>query len=88
MAVHGETLTHRPRAAATVRADGVDWLQRLCRWFKGLTARDGHIPPVSPYGTWDPQRERFIPLRADAAVDLVATQHGLSWAARIYSSSL
>jgi hypothetical protein len=41
---------------------------------------------VSPYGTWDARRERFQQMRADAAVDLVATRSGVSWSTKIYSA--
>jgi hypothetical protein len=65
---------------------GVDWLQRLYQWFRSVTHRQREIGPVSPYGTWDAQGEHFRPIRADSAVDLVASQNGVAWAERIYSA--
>jgi hypothetical protein len=71
-----------------VEVGGLDWFQRLWHWFKGLLERPRHIGPVSRYGTWDPRREQFTPLRAEAAADLVAAQHGSAWVARIYGGSI
>jgi hypothetical protein len=71
-----------------VDVGGLDWLHRLYQWFQGLTRSSREIPPVSPYGTWEPERERFQPLRADAAVDIVISQRGMSWSTQLYNSSL
>jgi hypothetical protein len=43
---------------------------------------------VSPYGSWDAQHERFRPMRAEAAADIVATQNGVLWSTQIYSISI
>jgi hypothetical protein len=75
---------------AAVRANiaELDWFQRLSRWFQSLGHGSRPIEPVSPYGTWDAKRERYHHMKADAAVDLVSARSGISWASRIYSSSI
>ena len=87
MRAHSHTIDHRPQIRVPV-AGGLDWLHRLYQWFQGLTRSPREIPPVSQYGTWDPERERFQPLRAEAALDLVIAQRGASWSTRLYNSTL
>jgi len=67
---------------------GLAWLHRLYQWFKGLTHSSPAIPPVSPHGTWEPERERFQPMRADAALDIVISQKDTSWSTQLYNSTL
>src|SRR5262245_5264645 len=80
------TIDHGPRMGVPV--GNLDWLHRFSQWFKGLTFSSRAVPPVSPYGTWEPERERFQPLRADAALDIVISQRGMSWATELYNSSI
>jgi hypothetical protein len=84
--VHSQTIDQRPQIGVSV--SHLDWLHRVSQWFKGLNFRPRAIPPVSPYGTWEPERERFQPLRADAALDIVISQRGMSWATQLYNSSI
>jgi hypothetical protein len=63
-------------------------LHRLYQWFKTLCQAPSQINPVSPYGTWDAQRERFEPMRADAALDIVASRNGVLWSTKIYNSTI
>ena len=88
MRAHGETIAHAPRVRMAIEVSSLDWFQRLYQWFKSFTAHHKNIPPVSRYGTWDPRRERFHAFKADAAVDMVATQSGVSWSTRIYSVAI
>jgi hypothetical protein len=88
MAVRGETMPHGARLGMTVEAGGLDWFRRLWQWLRGVSTHGRQIGPVSQYGTWDPRREQFKPLRAEAAVDLLAAQNGAAWSARIYNSSI
>lgn len=60
---------HRPSA-------GVDWLQRLRRWFGSHKAEGKRETAVTCSGAWDARREAFRPLRADSALDLAAAQGG------------
>jgi hypothetical protein len=86
MSVQGQAMTQTTEVGLTIEAGGLAWVQRLCQWFKGRAKNHRHSTEISQYGTWDPQREQFKPFRADAAIDLVAAQHGAYWSARIYSS--
>jgi hypothetical protein len=88
MRAHTQTIAQRPQVSVRVNVDGLDWFQRLYQWFKSFAHRSRTIEPVSPYGTWDAKREQFHPMRADAAVDIVAAQNGASWSERIYSASI
>jgi hypothetical protein len=88
MRAHGQTIAHRPQMGVPVTVGGLDWLHRLYQWFAGLGDSSREIPPVSSYGTWEPKHERFQPLRADAALDIVISERGTSWATQLYNSSL
>lgn len=88
MSVRGEVMTQTRRVDMTVEAGGLDWFQRLCQWFKSVSARNRRIDPVSQYGTWDPCREQFKPLHAEAAADMLAAQYGAAWTARFYGGSI
>jgi hypothetical protein len=88
MPVHGETMARGSHLGMTVEAGTLDWFQRLARWFKRASRHEQPTAAISSYGVWDPRRERFTPLRADAAADLVAVQYGPIWTARIYGGSI
>lgn len=88
MRAHSETMTQGTRIGMPVRVSGLDWLQRIRQWFKSFRAPSADIAAVSQYGTWDAGREKYRPLKAEAAVDLVAAQYGHAWSAKIYSISI
>jgi hypothetical protein len=88
MRVHSQTIAQRPQVGVTMDVGGVDWFHRVCQWFRSASHRQIEIGPVSPYGTWDAQRERFQPMRADGAVDALVSQKGVVWAERLYNASL
>jgi hypothetical protein len=88
MRAHNPTIDQRSQIGISVEVGGFDWLHRLYQWFRGLTHSSREIPPVSAYGTWDAERERFQPMRADAALDIVISQRGASWSTQLYNSSL
>ena len=88
MRAHSQTIERTPQVGVSVNVGGLDWFQRLRQWFQSFTQRSRQIGPVSPYGTWDATHERFHPMKADAAVDLVAARNGASWSARIYGASM
>jgi hypothetical protein len=88
MRAHSQTIDQRPPVRVSVQVGGLDWLHRLYRWFTALSHGPREIPPVSPYGTWDPQRERFQPMRAEAALDIVASQRDTLWSTKLYNSTL
>jgi hypothetical protein len=87
MRAHSQTFDHRSQIRVPV-AGGLDWLHRLYQWFQGLTRSSQEAPSVSAYGTWEPKRERFQPLRADAAFDIVIAQRGASWSTQLYNPTL
>jgi hypothetical protein len=88
MRAHSETMTRGTHLGMPVQVSGRDWIQRLRQWFKGFVVAGADIPAASWYGTWDASREKYRPLRADAAMDLEAAQHGISWSVRIHSASM
>jgi hypothetical protein len=88
MRAHSETMSQGTHVGMPAQVSGMDWLGRLRQWFKGFVAAGGDIPAVSRYGTWDARREKYRPLHADAAMDLEAAQHGISWSVSIYSTSI
>ena|SRR5215510_14920394 len=84
--VQSQTIDQRPQIGVSVGSS--DWLPRVSAWFKGLIHRSQTTSPVSPYGAWEPERERFQPFRADAALDIVISQRGMSWATQLYDCSI
>ena len=88
MRAQSQTFDQRSPVSVPVQVGGLDWLHRLYHWFRALTHSPREIPPVSPYGTWDPQRERFQPMRADAALDIVASERGALWSTKLYNSTI
>jgi len=88
MRAHSQTIDRGPQMGVPVSVGDLDWLHRLYQWFKGLAHNSEAIPPVGPYGTWEPERERFQPVRADAALEMVISERGTLWATQLYNSSL
>jgi hypothetical protein len=88
MRVQSQTMDRRHHVGVALDVGGLDWFQRLRQWFRTLVPSSRAIASVSPYGTWDSQRERFRPMHADSAADLVISQNGVVWAERIYSASI
>jgi len=88
MRAHSQTIDQRPPVSVPVQVGGLDWLHRLYQWFSALTHSPRQIQPVSPYGTWDAQRERFDPMRAEAALDIVASRSSMLWSTKIYNSTI
>ena len=76
MRVHSQTIDRRSQVGVPVGVGGLDWLHRLHQWFQDLTHSSPKIPPVNAYGTWEPKHERFQPLRAESALDIVISQRG------------
>jgi hypothetical protein len=88
MRAHSQTMDQRSHVGVTLDVGGLDWFHRLYQWFRTFAHSPRAIAPVSTGGTWDAQRERFKPMRADSAADIVASQNGVGWAERIYSASI
>jgi len=87
MRAHSQTINQRPQTGVTIDVS-LDWLHRLYQWFRGLSHSPLEIPPVSAYGTWEAERERFRPMRADAALDIVTSQRDIMWSTKLYNSML
>jgi hypothetical protein len=88
MRTHTQTIDQKPQIGVTVDVGGLEWFHRVCQWFKSITPRQREIGLVSPYGTWDGQRERFQPMLAEASVDIVAARSDIPWSVKIYSTSI
>ena len=88
MRAHSQTIDRRPQVSVKVDIAGADWFQRVRQWFRGFSRRSQPKEPRSFYGTWDPKREQFHQMKADAAADLIAARNGMSWATKIYSVSI
>jgi hypothetical protein len=88
MRAHTQTMGQRPQVGVRVNVGELDWLHRLLQWCKSFCQSARVNESVSPYSVWDAKREQYRPLKADAAVDLVAARNGISWASRIYTSSI
>jgi hypothetical protein len=88
MRAHSQTIDQRHQVGVRVSVGELDWFQRLYQWFKSFSYGAPQIEPVSPYGTWDAKREKFQPMKAEAAVDIVAARNGFGWTERIYGASV
>jgi hypothetical protein len=86
MSIQGHTVTWGSHVdPKTQRAS---WLQRLRQWLAAPTAKNGRVPPVALYGSWDAKREKFHPITAESALDQVAAQRGQSWSIGIHGAAL
>jgi hypothetical protein len=88
MRAHSQTIDQRPQVSVRVDMAGLDWFQRVCLWFRSFSHRSRRNEPLNLYGTWDPKREQWHQMKADAAADLIAARNGVSWATKIYSVSI
>jgi hypothetical protein len=88
MRVHSQAMDRRSQVGVSIDVGGLDWFYRLYQWFRTFTHSPRASAPACPNGTWDAQRERFRPMHADSAVDMVVAQSGVAWAERIYSASV
>jgi hypothetical protein len=88
MPVHSQTIAQRPRVSVKVNSRAFDWFDHICRWFRTPSYRSLDNKPLGFYGSWDAKREQFHAMKADAAIDLIAAQNGVSWSSQIYGMSL
>lgn len=76
MRTHAHTTVWGSYAGMHRPSTGLDWLQRLQRWFASHRAQRTRATPVTFSGSWDARSERLRPLRADSALDLATAQGG------------
>jgi hypothetical protein len=88
MRAHSQTIDQRPQVSVKVHLEGLDWFQRLCQWLRSFSHHPQQPESLSLYGTWDAKREQFHQMQADAAADIVAARHGISWSSKMYGASL
>jgi hypothetical protein len=58
--------------------DGQGWYQQLTDWWAAHTAARHAATLATRTARWDARREAVRPLRADAAIDMVASTHACS----------
>jgi hypothetical protein len=88
MRAHSQTIDRRPQVNVTLKVGVLDWCYRLYQWFRSASHGQREIGPVSSYGTWDAQRERFQTIPAVAAIDIVAARSGMSWLTSVYTAEI
>jgi hypothetical protein len=88
MRAQSQAIDRSSQIGVPVSVGGLDWLRRLYQWLQGLIRRPRKTTPLSTYGTWEPERERFQPLRTEAALDIVISQHSVSWSTQLFNSTL
>lgn len=88
MRAYGHTTTWGLHVGTEGRVKGLDWLQRLRRWFASHPTSHGHKIPERVYASWDAKREQYRPPIAESAMELAAAQGGQSLAIIIYVASL
>jgi hypothetical protein len=88
MRAQTQTIDRRPQGGVPVNISGLDWFDRLWQWLRNTSQRRRELGPVCAYGTWDARRERFQPLRADSAADIVMARSTLSWSTGTYTGEI
>jgi len=84
----GHTTTWGSGIGAAAPIKGLDWVQRLRRWFAPVTTGRTDEISASPYARWEGRRKEFRPPTSESAMEHVAVQGGLSWAIIIYDTSV
>jgi hypothetical protein len=85
MQSHGQATVWSPQVDGGRARAGEGWRLQLRRWWAGCRAARQHATLAALEGSWDPQREAFRPLRADAAPEMAAAQGTLSLATMLYA---
>jgi hypothetical protein len=87
MRAQEQTTVWVPQASVAHTIDGEGWRQQLRQWW--TARREGHrrATLAALEGYWDPQREVFRPLQANAAIDVAAAQGTLSMATMLYTAA-
>ena len=78
MHVHGHTTVWGTHIGVGRATDRKGWYQQLTEWWAAHKAvrHDATLATLS--ARWDTRREVVRPLRADAAIDMVASKHACS----------
>jgi hypothetical protein len=81
---HGQATVWGTPGGLDRAREGAGWRQQLLQWWgvRREARRRAMLEALSH--RWDPQRETFRPLRAEAALEMAAAQAGLSVATMRY----
>jgi hypothetical protein len=87
MQAREQTTVWIPQTSVDCTIDREGWRQQLRQWW--AARRDAHrrATLAALEGYWDPQREVFRPLQADAAIDVAAAQGTLSMRTILYTAA-
>ena len=88
MSARGHIMTWGSHVGTPTQQEKWHWFRRIQRWVANRTARRSGAAPMTLYGSWDAQRERFRPLTAESALEQAATQGGQSWFITMYGAAL
>jgi hypothetical protein len=81
---HGQATVWSPQVGVGRARAGEGWRLQLRRWWAARRDARRRATLAALEGCWDPQREAFWPLRADAAPELAAAHGTLSMATMLY----
>ena len=84
MQSHGQATVWSSQVGVGRASAGEGWRLQLRRWWAARRAARRHATLAAFEGCWDPQREAFRPLRADAAPEVAAARGTLSMATMLY----
>jgi hypothetical protein len=84
MQTHGQATVWSPQVGGGRARAGEGWRLQLRQWWAVCRAARQRATLAALEGCWDPQREAFRPLRADAAPELAAARGALSMATILY----
>jgi hypothetical protein len=88
MRSHGHATVWGTHVGVDRARDGAGWYQRLQEWWAThqATRRQAKLEALNAY--WDAKREAVRPLRAEAALEMVAAQGAFSTATKLYGLSV
>jgi hypothetical protein len=78
MHIHGHTTVWGTHIGVGRATDSKGWYQQLKEWWVAHQAARHDAKLATLTARWDARREAVHPLRADAAIDLVASTHASS----------
>ena len=84
MHANGRTATWGTHIGVGRASGSTGWYLQLKEWWTAHQALRREARLAALAARWDAQREALTPLRADAAVDMVAAEHAFTTATTLY----
>jgi len=88
MRAHGQTTVWGNHIPLDRAKHGAGWLQQVREWWTQYKATRRDVKQAALNACWDARREVCVPVRAEAAAEMAATQGAISMATQLYGLSI